>query len=196
MALNQFCGLFAMLNYTSVIFEQSGSSMSPGTASIIVGVIQLLGAQSSTIFVERAGRRLLISLSAICTSFGLSCLGTFSLLSSLNYDMSAIKWIPVASFSFSIFAGSLGILTLPFLVVSELLPPKIRGIGLMICMNLLWIFSFLVLKELPILTELFGMYGCMYIFAVCSFIGGIFVMVYVPETKGKSSDEIQFMLEK
>lgn len=42
-ALNQFCGCFAMLNYTASIFKESGSSMSPNMSAIVVGTIQLVG---------------------------------------------------------------------------------------------------------------------------------------------------------
>lgn len=56
-ALNQFCGLFAMLNYTATIFKESGSEMTPNVSAIVVGIIQLLGSYVSTVLVERAGRK-------------------------------------------------------------------------------------------------------------------------------------------
>lgn len=57
--LNQFCGCFAMLNYTANIFAESGSNLSPNMSAIIVGVIQLFGAWISTFLVDRAGRKVL-----------------------------------------------------------------------------------------------------------------------------------------
>jgi hypothetical protein len=57
MALNQFCGCFAMLNYTGTIFAESGSNLSPNLSAIIVGVIQIFGAYFSTALVEKAGRK-------------------------------------------------------------------------------------------------------------------------------------------
>lgn len=56
-ALNQFCGCFAMLNYTAKIFKEAGSNMSPNMSAIIVGVIQLFGSYMATNLVERAGRK-------------------------------------------------------------------------------------------------------------------------------------------
>ncbi|KAJ6621565.1 Facilitated trehalose transporter Tret1, partial [Pseudolycoriella hygida] len=55
--LNQFCGCFAMLNYTATIFKDAGSSLSPNMSAIVVGVIQLIGAYISTFLVDRAGRK-------------------------------------------------------------------------------------------------------------------------------------------
>lgn len=59
-ALNQFCGCFAMLNYTATIFAESGSSLSPNMAAIVIGLIQLAGSYFSTLLVERAGRKVYI----------------------------------------------------------------------------------------------------------------------------------------
>lgn len=56
-ALNQFCGCFAMLNYTASIFKEAGSTMSPNMSAIFVAVIQLLGSYIATNLVERAGRK-------------------------------------------------------------------------------------------------------------------------------------------
>lgn len=55
--LNQFCGCFAMLNYTANIFAESGSNLTPNMSAIIVGIIQLVGAYMSTFLVDRAGRK-------------------------------------------------------------------------------------------------------------------------------------------
>lgn len=57
MVLNQFCGIFAMLNYTSKIFKEAGSELSPNVAAIIVGIIQLIGSCFPVFLVERTGRK-------------------------------------------------------------------------------------------------------------------------------------------
>lgn len=55
--LNQFCGCFAMLNYTANIFKEAGSNMTPNVAAILVGVIQLFGSYAATVLVDRTGRK-------------------------------------------------------------------------------------------------------------------------------------------
>lgn len=132
-----------MLNYTATIFAESGSSLSPNMAAIVIGVIQLAGSYCSTLLVERAGRKVyiksikisflcddnlvqfLLSFSAFTTGLGLACLGIYSYLRSLEYDMSSFGWLPVASFSMTIFVASLGVLTLPFMVIAEIMPEKV-----------------------------------------------------------------------
>lgn len=135
-----------MINYTGTIFEQAGSSLSPNMSAIIVAIIQLLGSYVSTILVEKAGRKILYLVSCIGTGIGLSVLGLYINLDSSGYDCSNFKWVPIGSFSMTIFFASIALLTLPFLVIAEILPPKIRALGCNICMALLWVFCFLILK--------------------------------------------------
>ncbi|XP_055375842.1 uncharacterized protein LOC129608384 [Condylostylus longicornis] len=186
MALNQFCGCFAMINYTATIFVKAGSTLSPNISSIIVALIQLIGSYFSVILVERAGRKLLIAGSAFGTGIGHLCMGTFILLDNMpGYDVSGYRWVPLACFSFIIFIVSWGVSTLPFLLVSELCPPKIREIVLSVCISVLWFFAFFIIKYLSVIVDAMGLHGALFIFSACSFTGGIFVLAFVPETKGK-----------
>lgn len=121
MFLEQFSGVFALLFFVSTIFQYSGSSISPNESSIIVGIIQLIGAYCSTMFVDKAGRRILISTSALGISCGLFVFAMYSYLNGLGHVASYLNWIPLASFSFVLFIANLGVLTLPFLVMSELM---------------------------------------------------------------------------
>lgn len=119
--LEQFSGLFGLLFFVSTIFEYSGSTISPNASSIIVGVIQLVGCYCSTLLVDRAGRKILISTSAFGISIGMFVFAAYSYLNSIGYDLSHFNWIPLASFSFTLWIANLGVLSLPFLVTSELI---------------------------------------------------------------------------
>lgn len=152
MTLNQFCGIFSMLNYTASIFEQAGSSLSPSMSAIIVAFIQVLGSYTATLLVERAGRKILYMVSTIGAGIGLSVLSVYINLSSRGYDCSDFSWVPIGSFSLTIFCAQLAILSLPFLVIAELLPPKIRSFGSNICLTLLWFLSFSVLKVILVIV--------------------------------------------
>lgn len=119
--LEQFSGLFGLLFFVSTIFKNSGSTLSPNTSSIIVGIIQVIGCYCSTLLVDKAGRKVLISTSAFGISIGMFVFATYSYLNGLRYDLSNLNWLPLASFSFTLWIANLGVLTLPFLVTSELI---------------------------------------------------------------------------
>lgn len=115
MALNQFCGCFPMMNFTKTIFEQSGSTLSPNISSIIVGVVQCFGAFLCTFLVERAGRKILFSISAFGISAGLAVMSAYTFATSRGVNLSEYSWVPLVSFSFVMFIYNWGVNTLPFL---------------------------------------------------------------------------------
>lgn len=143
---NQGCGCFALLNYTAMIFESAGCSLPATIAAIIVGLIQLLGTYVSTVMVERAGRKLLLLISGVGVCVSQLAMGAHTYLKSNGYDTSGFDWLPVVVFSFMIFIASLGLLTLPFLVIFEILPAKIRSKAGMLLMSILWLFSMSTIK--------------------------------------------------
>ncbi|XP_055640539.1 facilitated trehalose transporter Tret1-2 homolog [Toxorhynchites rutilus septentrionalis] len=190
MAFNQFCGCFAMLNYTATVFAESGSSLSANMSAIVIGTIQMFGSYLSTVLVERAGRKLLLVVSGGGIAFGLGIFSGFTYAKSLGYDVASFSWLPLVCFSFAIFIASMGVLTLPFVVLAEIMPQKIKGFASTFCMALLWIFAFIAIKYFSALFYAFGMHGALLLFSLCSLGGTLFVAFMVPETKGKSFETI------
>lgn len=178
-----------MINYASKIFQDSGTNLDPHIASIIIATLQIVGTYVATLIVDRVGRKVLILISTISVSFGMFALGLFSYLDKTGVDVTDFRSLPVISLSFVVFMGCIGIATLPFVVLTELLPTKIRSIGSAICLVTLSIISFAVLKFFPILNEMIEFYGCMWLFALVCFLGSVFLFFLLPETKGKILDE-------
>lgn len=124
--INLFSGTFAMINYTASIFEASGSTLDPHISSIIVAVIQILGVYGSTLLVDRIGRKTLLIFSTSGAFVGLLSLGIYSYLNENGLDLTACNWIPLMSFSTFVFISCFGILPLPFIVLTEILPAEVR----------------------------------------------------------------------
>lgn len=66
-----------------------------------------------------------MAVSAIGIAMGQTCFGLYVMLKTQGYDMSAYGWIPLVSFSFAINLASWGVLSLPFLIIAEILPEKV-----------------------------------------------------------------------
>lgn len=115
-----------MIVYAATIFQKSGSNLSPINSSIIVGSIQIVGAVCASLFVERAGRKFMMTFSAFGTAIGFSSLGLYLYLQSSGVNLDGYSFIPLVAFSFAIFLGNLGVLTLPFMILNEISPPKVR----------------------------------------------------------------------
>ncbi|XP_055595994.1 facilitated trehalose transporter Tret1-like [Uranotaenia lowii] len=186
MFLNQFCGVFAILTYAVTIFEESGSTLKPEAASIIIGAIQLVGIIGSFIFIDLAGRKLLLLVSTFGTGIGMFTLGAYSWLRVNQVNLEGYGWIPVVSLSFGVFMFCIGLCNIPFFVLPEILPAKICNVGNTISMISVCIFSFITLKIVPVLMATIELYGVLTIFGTTCFLGLIVVAVFIPETKGKN----------
>lgn len=117
-------------------------------------------------------------------------MGSYSLLKSKDVDVEAFNWIPVTAFSWSIFVTSLGIQPITIMVMVEIMPEKIKDASVSFCMTLLWTFAFLNIKYLPSLIEALGFHGNMFLFAAVCLFGTVFIILFVPETRSKSHEEI------
>lgn len=186
MVLQQFSGSFTIVSYAAIIFRDAGSSLNPNLSSVILAIMQIAGCYTSTLLVDRAGRKILLIFSTVSVALGLTVMATFILMGDLGYDVTPYASIPVISLSFVIFMACLGVFSIPFIIMAEVLPMKMRSIGSTISLIALLGCAFIVLKFFPILNEVIHLYGSIYLFAAVSLLGAIFVFLVVPETKGKS----------
>lgn len=133
--------------------------------------------------------------SAIGVALGQTILGAYMMIKSWNVDVTAFNWIPVASFSFVVFVSMLGLLSLPFLLLAELMPEKIKDGSVAFCMAISWIFSFITIKYLPLLNDAIGFHGSMFLFAAICVFGAVYIIIFMPETKCKTHEQIMKSLE-
>lgn len=193
MAFQQLSGINAVVFYASSIFADSGSTISPGLCTIIVGVVQVIATYISTLLMDRAGRRLLLLISDSVMALLLFVMSIFYYYND-RYDMSAYGFIPLASVALFIVVFSIGFGPIPWLMMGEIFPANIKGPASSLAASLNWIFAFTVTKMFGPMKEEFGMsttFGCFTM--VCVF-GTVFVYLLVPETKGKSMEDIQRIL--
>ncbi|XP_031630517.1 facilitated trehalose transporter Tret1-like [Contarinia nasturtii] len=196
MVAHETCGGFTMCAYAAMIFSKSGSTMSPGISAIIVGAIQFLGSYVSALLIDRLGRKVLMVFSFTGTGISHVVLATYIYLaSSTNINLQAFQWVPVASFSAMIFIASCGALPIPYVIVSEILPDKIRSIGTTFIFCISWALTFVLVKIFPPLFATIGLHSCIFMFAISCFATVVYLLLFVPETKGKSLDEILIILK-
>lgn len=157
----------------------------------------------------------LLLLLFIGTALGLVALGLYMMAKDSNHMIEELNWIPLASFSFVMLLSNLAILSLPILLISEVkkilffiyflliiyfrfekvLPEHVKDFGLSFSMTLLWTLSFILIKFLPALNDLLNFHGSMFTFASVCVAGALFIFWFVPETKGRSYEEIMALLQ-
>lgn len=192
---NHFSGSFAIITYAAEIFQTTGSIFSENESALIIAAIQLCGTCTLPFLVERIGRKALYVISTGGTTFGFVTLASYLLLRSWDYDVTAFNWISIFSLSIVVFSQTIGLSTLLYTYIAEILPENLREFGLSLCNTILSIASFIVLKFMPIMSTVLGMYGMMYCFASVCIPTMLFVIFYAPETKGRSYDQIMASLQ-
>lgn len=197
MTVQQMSGISPILNYTVVIFQASGSDISPNLAAITVGTLQVFGAIAATLTMERVGRKILLMISSIVMAISLTLMAIFFYLKNANYDpdfMRSIGWIPVTSMAIYIVVYGLGFGPVPFVIIGEIFKTEARSAATSFSTFALWFEALILLKYYSNLSDAFGTEACFGLFAVCSALGAIFTYFYVPETKGKSLETILWQL--
>ncbi|XP_067009671.1 facilitated trehalose transporter Tret1 [Anabrus simplex] len=194
-ANQQLSGIYPVLSYTVTIFRESGSDISPNLSAIIVGFLLVFGNIIAIFLVERAGRRILLITSNSIMAISLISIGAFFYLKHIEADVSSIGWLPVTSLSIYVIAQSIGVGPLLYTVLTEIISPKMRYIANTMCISLVWFLAFLGAKFFINIADLIGVYSTYWIFSVCCFIAMLIIIFQLPETKGKSLDEIAKALE-
>nr|CAD7453118.1 unnamed protein product [Timema tahoe] len=190
MANVQLCGIFAVFSYTVNIFQLSGSNLSPNLSTILTGSFLFIGVLLATFLIDRAGRKVLMIISDLVMFLCMGVLGGYFYLKNMGADVENYGWVPVASLSLHVFSLSLGVGTVPYVVIAEIFQPQYRGLGMTLSICTLWLWAFLVSKFFTALCYTLGDHGCFWLFAVICLMGAVFIHLFVPETKNRSLQSI------
>lgn len=192
----QFSGVNTLTFYAVEIFRDSGSTWDKNTCTMILGAIRLLFTIIACIALRKCGRRPLSFISFIGCGVTMVALGLY-LREKYGWDTSSPPlepvntWIPVTCLFLFQACCALGFLVVPWVMIGELYPMRVRGIigGFTTCSAHL--FVFIVVKTYPFLSHLIEKHGCFILYGCISLFATIFVFFYLPETKGKTLQEIE-----
>ncbi|KAJ8415572.1 hypothetical protein AAFF_G00425520 [Aldrovandia affinis] len=207
MLYQQFTGINAIMFYAESIFEDANFKSSD-VATVIVAVIQVIFTTIAAMIMDRAGRKVLLILSGIAMSVSTGVFGVyFKLTSTLStnssdpkflilaqmepHDPHQLAWIALASMGLFIAGFALGWGPTPWLVMSEIFPVHVRGVASALCVLINWTAAFIVTKTFQDLMELLGSYGIFWLFSGLCALNVLFTIFCVPETKGKTLEQIQ-----
>jgi SP family xylose:H+ symportor-like MFS transporter len=183
--LQQWSGINVIFNYAEEIYRNAGYGVSDIMFNIVLtGTINLVFTLAALGFVDRFGRRIFMLLG--CAGIGVS-----HVLIGLSYHF-GLKGLPVlicTLFTLACFAMTLGPVT--WVLISEIFPNSVRGAAVSIAVSALWIACFALTYTFPILNGALGPANTFWLYAAICFIGFAFVVAAVPETKGKTLEQIE-----
>jgi hypothetical protein len=170
----QFSGVNTITFYAVDIFRDSGTQMDKNVATIILGALRLLFTIIACISLRRCGRRPLSFISGIGCGFTMLGLGVYMYYKSV-WDAQGLPpqhtWIPVTCIFVFMITCTMGFLVVPWVMIGELYPMKVRGIvgGLTTCCA--HFFVFLVVKTYPLLQHLINRHGAFMLYGAISLAG-------------------------
>lgn len=198
MFFQQLSGINAVLFNSSSIFGSAASSLSPAVSSIIIGSIQVVMTFTSSLVVDRLGRRILLLFSALVMCICTVILGVFFFLQDVHGAdssiITSITWLPLVSLSLFIIAFSLGFGPIPWMMAGELCLIDIKGFVASTSGTLNAVLSFVITSTFNSLNAAIGSGQVFWMFAGILLLGFLFIFLVIPETKGKSFEEIQILL--
>lgn len=191
----QFSGTFVVVFYAVDIVQEAGITFDPFLAAIIIGLTRFLVTVVVSFVSNRYGRRPPAIVSGAGMTLCMGCLATFLYISSTNSILPTtaerLAWLPVVSLILYILTSTIGFLTIPWAMVGEVFPTKVRGVAAGLTTFCAYFYSFIIIKIYPDMLQSLSRYGLFFFYGGISVLGTIFVVFFLPETKGRDLQEIE-----
>ncbi|MBN1909821.1 MAG: sugar porter family MFS transporter [Pirellulales bacterium] len=187
MAASQFSGINAIMYYSTGIFKDAGVGITNAfAASVWIGLVNLVFTFIAIGLVDKAGRRPLLLVGLAVQVVALSAVGIMFQTGTQGIALLA----PIVLYT-GAFAMALG--PIPWIVSSEIFPTKLRGRAMSVATFTIWTSCNIVVLAFPVLRDSpwVGPALTFWIFAGCSLAALLFVVWKMPETKGRSLEEIE-----
>jgi SP family arabinose:H+ symporter-like MFS transporter len=187
----QFCGINTIVDYAPIILESAGWEIDAALfATFVLGSVFLAFTFVSIWLIEKAGRRVLYLIGSAGLTAILSAITVLSLMGRFTGDIAL--WLIIGFSAF--FAACIG--PVFWTLVSEIFPNNIRGTAMSVPVFTQWIANAVVVGYFPWMLVNKGTAFTFGLLGICSMLMLLFTYRYVPETKGKTLEEIEALWQK
>ncbi|MCL1934013.1 MAG: sugar porter family MFS transporter [Candidatus Azobacteroides sp.] len=188
--LQQWCGINTVFNYAEEIFTAAGYGVSDTLFNIVItGSVNLVFTFVAMLTVDKWGRKKLMVFGAGGLTLNFILLG-----SAFFFHLKGVAVLTLVVTAIAIYAMSLA--PIVWVVLSEIFPNRIRGAAMASATFALWVACFVLTYTFPLLNKSLGAAGTFWVYSGICLSGFIFIAIKLPETKGKSLEEIENILTK
>jgi SP family arabinose:H+ symporter-like MFS transporter len=187
MAFSQFCGINAIMYYSTKIFLSAGVGVRDAfMASVVIGLVNVLFTLLALALVDRAGRRPLLLIGLAVQTLALAAVGLLFRAGAGGVPLLVAVLAFIGAFAMSV--GPIG-----WIVCSEIFPTRVRGRAMSLATLTIWTSCYLVAQTFPMLNDhpAIGPAKTFGVYALFSLAGFLFVLALLPETKGRTLEEIE-----
>lgn len=195
--MQQFSGISAFALYTQYIFGEAVGSLDRGQSAMIYSGMLAFTNLLGSVVIDLLGRRKAITLS--CTGCTFALIGEavyFYFQNTGDYNLTSFTWVPLVGMCLYVIFFSTGLSIVPTIILGELFSASIKSKASCVMNIAFALLIGLSTQCFQILTTNFGLYVPFAFFGVCTFVGIFTSWFIVPETKGKTLEEIQQGLSK
>ena len=183
----QFCGINAIIYYSTKIFATAGgSTASAFTSSAWIGVINVIFTFVAISLVDKAGRRPLLLIGTAVQTIALGLVGWM-----FHTGQNGVALLACVILFISAFSMAMGPIT--WLFLSEIFPNKIRGRAMSVAAFVLWVSTYIVAQTFPMMNDnpAIGPAMTFWFYGGVSLVSFLFVLTMIPETKGRTLEQIE-----
>jgi len=192
--VQQVTGVNSIMYYGTQILSRSGLGIQGAlVANVLNGVVSVLATFLGIALVSRIGRRPMLVIGLIGTTSSLLLLGVVSLL---FQPSPSLAYLVLAAMSLFLCFQQGFVSPVTWLLLSEIFPLKVRGLGMGAATLVLWGANFVVAFSFPQLVAGFGVSSTFFGFVVVGLVAVAFSARYVPETGGRSLEAIEELLQR
>lgn len=198
MFFQKFTGAHVFNFYAVPMFKKTFRTMNPHGGAITMSVVQLLASCLSGMLIDNIGRLPLLMISGVLMSIALAGFGSYAYYEEVYRNCTDLTmgepgsydWIPLVCVITFTIAFSLGIGPISSLLIGELFPLEYRNIGSALATSFSHLCGFVNVKTAADFQEYIGLHGLFWLYAGISVCCLLFVILFVPETKGREIDEM------
>ncbi|XP_044749914.1 facilitated trehalose transporter Tret1-like [Coccinella septempunctata] len=191
-----FAGVSALvMNLHSILIQADSNVISADHVAILFPSLMLVSATIATVKVDDCGRKILLLVSGIITTVTLFILGAFFQMQSMKFQTQNYSWIPFVVIMFYAVGIKFGLAIVPIVITAELFPAKVKGMGMALA-DFVYILSSITSVYLYQWINInYTLSVSFFVFGTLCALSTIIIHFYVPETKGKTLEEIQMILK-
>lgn len=183
--LQQWCGINVIFNYAQEIFASGGFAVSDTLFNIVItGVVNCVFTLLALFTVERLGRRRLMLVGCLGLALIYLLLGACYVV-----GLQGVLLVPLVMAAIACYAMTLAPIT--WVALSEIFPGEARGASMALATTALWMACFVLTYTFPLLNAAAGTGLTFWIYGAICAAGFLFIFRNLPETKGKSLEEIE-----
>jgi sugar porter (SP) family MFS transporter len=189
-AFQQWCGINIVFNYAEEVFTSAGFGISDALLNIVItGVVNLVFTLVAMRVVDGWGRRKLMLFGSLGLAISYIFLGA-----AFHLEWNGFLVLSIIVVALAVYAMSLAPIT--WVVLSEIFPNRARGAAMAVATSTLWIASALLVLLFPLIKEWIQISGAFWLYSLICVAGFIFIRKRLPETKGRSLEEIEDVFKK